>query len=140
MENIRILSLFEYRISKYPNTLCVFFQSPNIRFLSIMRQNQNTYRSAKKSEWPTLFKIHKYFLPVRILGRLTVSAEATSVPLSSLSVLLSPLAGWIVRDKGEQCSLSILLINFKDQVHHNSQNLPCVPCLFAAQSKCWLEE
>ena len=104
MENIRILSLFEYRISKYPNTLCVFFQSPNILFLSIMRINQNTYRSAKKSEWPTLFKIHKYFLPVRILGRLTASAEATSVPLSSLSVLPSPLAGWIVRDKGEHHS------------------------------------
>ena len=48
--------------------------------------------------------IHKYFLSIRILGRRTASAEATSVPLSSLSVLLSPLAGWIVRDKGEHHS------------------------------------
>ena len=48
--------------------------------------------------------IHKYFLSIRILGRRTASAEATSVPLSSLSVLPSPLAGWIVRDKGEHHS------------------------------------
>ena len=51
-----------------------------------------------------LKSILKYFLSIRILGRLTASAEATSVPLSSLSVLPSPLAGWTVRDKGEHHS------------------------------------
>ena len=95
MENIHIFGLFEYAdIQIYLHTLRVFFQFPNIRFR--MQKNPNGQLYSKS--------IHKYFLSIRILGRRTASAEATSVPLSSLSVLPSPLAGWIVRDKGEHHS------------------------------------
>ena len=79
--------------------------SKHLVYVHHVHKPKHIFEWQKKCEWPTLFQINpQVFLSIRILGRLTASAEATSVPLSSRSVLPSPLAGWIVRDKGEHHS------------------------------------
>ena len=102
-EYICSFCLFEYTDIRVHCTQSVFFQFLNVWFMCIMCINQNTYLNDKKNVNGRLYlkSILKYFLSIRILGRLTASAEVTSVPLSSLSVLPSQRAGWIVRDKGE---------------------------------------
>ena len=94
------------RISKYICIRYAYFSSFQTFVFAHYAHKPKHISECKKNPNGQLYSksIHKYFLSIRILGRRTASAEATSVPLSSLSVLPSPLVGWIVRDKGEHHS------------------------------------